>query len=90
MASDYELKVHRGWIGLLQPVGLVVSPPALVTAQAFPDKNILEEQQQLTNLLKPPEEIRNSLSSGGTINRRTDRPHPAFGHPLPHAGAGLG
>ncbi len=47
MAQDYECRVHRDWIGLLRPVGLVVSPPALVAAQAFPDKNIVIEQQSL-------------------------------------------
>lgn len=55
MATDYELRVHRDWIGLLQPVGLVVSPPALLAAQAFPDKNILKEQQVLRALVTPPE-----------------------------------
>jgi hypothetical protein len=54
MASDHELRTHRDWIGLLQPVGLVVSAPALVAAQAFPDKNILEEQQALLALITPP------------------------------------
>jgi hypothetical protein len=54
MANDYELRVHRDWIGLLQPVGLVVSPPALLAAQAFPDKNILNEQQALLALITPP------------------------------------
>lgn len=54
MGSDHELRVHRDWIGLLQPVGLVVSPPALLAAQAFPDKNILKEQQALLALITPP------------------------------------
>lgn len=54
MATDPELRVHRDWIGLLQPVGLVVSPPALLTARAFPDKNILKEQQALLALVTPP------------------------------------
>lgn len=54
MATDHELAVHRDWIGLLQPVGLVVSPPALLAAQAFPDKNILKEQQALLALITPP------------------------------------
>ncbi|MBK8215219.1 MAG: N-6 DNA methylase [Myxococcales bacterium] len=54
MATDHELRVHRDWIGLLQPVGLVVSPPALLAAQAFPDKNILKEQQTLLALITPP------------------------------------
>ena len=41
MANDPELAVHREWLGNLQPVGLVVSPPALAAAQAFPNKNII-------------------------------------------------
>jgi N-6 DNA Methylase len=54
MATDHELRVHRDWIGLLQPVGLVVSPAALLAAQAFPDRNILKEQQTLLALITPP------------------------------------
>jgi hypothetical protein len=54
MAIDHELRVHRDWIGLLQPVGLVVSPSALLAAQAFPDRNILKEQQALLALITPP------------------------------------
>jgi len=53
MATDHELRVHRDWIGLLQPVGLVVSPPALLAAQAFPDKNIIAQQQALLALITP-------------------------------------
>ena len=41
MATDPELEVHKEWLGYLQPVGLVVSPPALALAQAFPDGNVL-------------------------------------------------
>lgn len=52
MPTDTELRVHRDWIGPLQPVGLVVSPPALIAAQAFPDQNILKEQQVLLSLLE--------------------------------------
>src|SRR3990170_4833751 len=54
MVIDRELRVHRDWIGLLQPVGLVVSPPALVAAQAFPHKNIACERQTLLALVTPP------------------------------------
>ena len=39
MAQDYDQYLHREWLGLLQPEGLVVSPPALVDAQAFVDKS---------------------------------------------------
>ena len=35
MSSDPELEAHKEWIGYLQPVGLVVSPPALQKAQVF-------------------------------------------------------
>jgi hypothetical protein len=34
MAKDPELLAHQQWLGYLQPVGLVVSPPALLQAQA--------------------------------------------------------
>ncbi len=34
MATDLELLKHKKWLGLLQPVGLVVSLIALVKAQA--------------------------------------------------------
>ena len=32
--NDPEVRAHRDWLGFLQPVGLVVTPPALVAAQA--------------------------------------------------------
>src|SRR4051794_25848786 len=32
--KDEIIRRHRQWIGYLQPVGLVVSPPALASAQA--------------------------------------------------------
>lgn len=35
MANDPELRSHQEWLGFLQPVGLVVSPPALHAAQAY-------------------------------------------------------
>lgn len=47
MAKDPELRVHRDWLGLLQPVGLVVSPPALAKAQAVPSKNVIELQKRV-------------------------------------------
>ena len=37
-ASDFDTFIHKEWLGLLQPEGLVVSPPALADAQAFVDK----------------------------------------------------
>ncbi len=47
MARDPELFAHQEWLGYLQPVGLVVSPPALVAAGAFPNKNIIPDQARL-------------------------------------------
>lgn len=52
-SSDYELRIHRDWLNTLQPVGLVVSAPALVAAQVFPDRNITAKQQTLRSLFPP-------------------------------------
>ena len=50
MATDPELRAHLEWLGYLQPVGLVVSAPALVASQAFVNRDILREQQILQGL----------------------------------------
>ncbi len=49
--DQQELRAHQEWLGYLQPTGLVVSPPALVAAQAFPQKNVVGDQQKLLDLL---------------------------------------
>ena len=36
-------RAHLEWLGYVQPVGLVVSPAALVAAQAFVNKNVARE-----------------------------------------------
>ena len=41
----YSLGLHREWIGYLQPQGLVVSPPALLRAQAIVERGNPERQQ---------------------------------------------
>lgn len=46
MAKDQETQYHQEWIGYVQPVGLVVSFPALVAAQAFLNRNIIPEHDQ--------------------------------------------
>src|SRR5271166_6474013 len=46
MARNPELLTHIEWLGYLQPVGLVVSPPALADAQAFPSRNIIPEHNR--------------------------------------------
>src|SRR4051794_34811366 len=53
MARDPELLTHLGWLGYLQPVGLVVSPPALVAAQAFPAKNIIPDHNRFLEIVEP-------------------------------------
>ncbi len=47
MANDYELKTHKDWIGFVQPVGLVVTAPALIRAGAYVNrgKSLLSEQE---------------------------------------------
>src|SRR5205814_169065 len=46
MAKDPELLAHQQWLGYLQPVGLVVSPPALLQAQAHINANVAAEHQR--------------------------------------------
>lgn len=50
-AFDPEREAHKAWLGLLQPTGLVVSPPALSKAGAQLDKNISHLQPRLLDLL---------------------------------------
>jgi hypothetical protein len=47
MAEPRELEIHRAWIGYVQPVGIVVSPPALAHAQAHIDRNLVAVQERL-------------------------------------------
>jgi hypothetical protein len=46
MAKDPELLAHQQWLGYLQPVGLVVSPPALLQAQAHVNANVATKHQR--------------------------------------------
>ncbi|MBK8752316.1 MAG: N-6 DNA methylase [Candidatus Competibacteraceae bacterium] len=43
--TDPALLDHRRWLGYAQPVGLVVSPPALLAAQAYVNRNITVEHR---------------------------------------------
>ncbi|MBK8257903.1 MAG: N-6 DNA methylase [Polyangiaceae bacterium] len=54
---DSEREAHKAWLGLLQPVGLVVSPPALVKAQAVLSENVVELQTTLQGVLTQPTSI---------------------------------
>jgi hypothetical protein len=49
MARDPELLAHQQWLGFVQPVGLVVSPPALLQAQAYVNRDVLTEHQRFLN-----------------------------------------
>ncbi len=54
MANDPELRRHQEWLGYVQPVGLVVSPPALHAAQAAINSNALVPlQETLEDLVDP-------------------------------------
>lgn len=46
MVKDPALRAHQEWLGYLQPVGLVVSPHALLASQAHVNKNIVPEHRQ--------------------------------------------
>jgi hypothetical protein len=48
---DPQREAHKSWLGLIQPVGLVVSPPALVKAQLVLDRNTVAIQQALQAVL---------------------------------------
>ncbi|WOD37217.1 Eco57I restriction-modification methylase domain-containing protein [Nodosilinea sp. E11] len=45
-SRDLDILRHQEWLGLLQPVGLVVSPPALIKAQAVIDRAKLVDLQE--------------------------------------------
>ena len=47
---DRELERHRTWLGFAQQVGLVVSPVALIRAQAVPERSVAELRQRLITL----------------------------------------
>ena len=65
---DPELRAHKDWLGLLQPVGLVVSPPALVRAQAVPSQNVAELQQQLLSVVEYPPGSESDTDEAALIN----------------------
>ncbi len=46
MARDPETLAHLEWLGYVQPVGLVVSIPAMLSAQAHINRNILPDHQR--------------------------------------------
>ena len=51
MARDPETLAHQEWLGYVQPVGLVVSIPALLAAQAHINRNITPDHQRFLDCL---------------------------------------
>ncbi len=51
MAKDPEQFAHQEWLGYVQPIGLVVSIPALLHAQAHVQRNIAEEHSRFLSCL---------------------------------------
>jgi hypothetical protein len=49
--KDPELIAHQQWLGYVQPVGLVVSIPAMVQAQAYVNRNIAPDHQRFLECL---------------------------------------
>src|ERR1039458_8386752 len=51
MESTSELRAHQEWIGFVQPVGLVVSAPALLATQMHVQRNVIPQQLVLLGLI---------------------------------------
>ena len=51
MARDPETIAHQEWLGYVQPVGLVVSIPALLAAQCHINRNIAAGPRAVLGLL---------------------------------------
>src|SRR5437016_5001019 len=50
--ADPELQAHREWLGYVQPIGVVVSPPALLAAQAYVNRNVAPLQQLVLDVVE--------------------------------------
>ena len=59
MAKDPEQLAHQEWLGYVQPVGLVVSIPALLAAQAHINRNIIPDHQRFLDCL--PRDVHDEL-----------------------------
>jgi hypothetical protein len=51
MTKSAEELAHLEWLGYVQPVGLVVSVPAMLEAQCYVNKNIIAEHGRLLSCL---------------------------------------
>lgn len=52
MAKSPEEYAHLEWLGYVQPVGLVVSVPAMLQAQCYVNKNIIGEHARFLSCLR--------------------------------------
>ncbi|WP_437606924.1 DNA methyltransferase [Sorangium sp. So ce834] len=77
-AHNRDLQAHKAWLGLLagQRVGVVVTPPALVAAQAYANADVIPAQDALLALLTDkPRDLRDAIAdrwgeSGDVVLRR--------------------
>ncbi len=67
--TDSALYDHRRWLGFIQPIGLVVSPPALVATQAILNLNIAAEHRAFLDWVRDAR-----LLDGSTLPAITDWP----------------
>jgi len=51
MVRDPEAISHQEWLGYVQPIGLVVSIPAMLAAQAHVNRNIIPDHQRFLSCL---------------------------------------
>jgi hypothetical protein len=51
--KDESLRKHKDWLGYIQPVGLVVSPPALVDADCHVNTDVAAEYQRFVASTRP-------------------------------------
>src|SRR5687767_3743490 len=59
MAAEPEALAHQEWLGFVQPVGLVVSVPALLAAQCHVNRNIAPDHARFLEAL--PRDQRDEL-----------------------------
>ena len=92
MAYDPTQKAHQEWLGYVQPVGLVVSIPALLEAGAAPDRNVIPLHRTFLETLptdrdgNPVPELRSFLKFAKTVLRWEENEDVAgspAGLPLP-------
>ncbi len=64
---------HQKWLGLVQPVGLVVAPTVMVDAQVVPDLNMSGRQREFRALFEANESGSGEATAGVAETRATYR-----------------